>query len=56
MFENMGHTSGVHRHSSQCYQKYIFLIVCRQVDMLGTGYSVAVFLVAKFKGGYLLLA
>ena len=56
MFENMGHASGVHRHSSQRHQKYIFLIVCRQVDMLGTGYTVAVFLVAEFKGGYFLLA
>ena len=48
MLKNMGHTGRVHRHSAQSHQKNILAVVCRQMNMLGTGHAVTKLLVANF--------
>nr|WP_292049787.1 hypothetical protein [Marinobacter sp.] len=40
----MSNTGGVHREGSQGHKKHVLVVVCRQVQVAGTGFSVTVFL------------
>ena len=42
MFEDMSDTAGIHGHSSEGDEKYIFGVVAAQMVMHGTGYAMVV--------------